>query len=336
MNSYERVMNRFESKEVDRLPNFSIVMMFAAKQIGISYGEFLTDYKKLSEAVLYCHDKFGIDVLSAISDSMREVEGFGGKVRIYENKSPEAEEYVIRSEKDISRLKLFNPYSSRRTYDRIQAVGLMKQKACGEVPVMGWIEGAFAESCDLMRMEDLFVALLEDPDPIVELLEKCTEEEILFAKAQIDAGADIIGLGDAATSLIGPSLYERYALPYQQRIINAVHEKGAKVKLHICGNISSVIDLAYRSGADMIDLDYMVDMEKAAEIIPCNICICGNFNPVSVVLDGTPEQVKEAVRRCKKLSLVNNNCIAPGCEIPPDTKVENVIAIQEAIEDNNF
>ena len=199
MNSYERVMNRFEGREVDRLPNFSIVMMFAAKQIGISYGEFLTDYRKLSEAVLYCHEKFGIDVLSAISDSMREVEGFGGKVRIHEDKSPEAEEYVIKNESDISALKLFDPYSSRRTYDRIQAVGLMKQKACGEVPVMGWIEGAFAESCDLMRMEDLFVLLLEDPDPIEELLEKCTEEEIIFAKAQIDAGADIIGLGDAAT-----------------------------------------------------------------------------------------------------------------------------------------
>ena len=334
MNSFERVMNRFEGREVDRLPNFSIVMMFAAKQIGISYGEFLTDYKKLSEAVLYCHEKFGIDVLSAISDSMREVEGFGGKVRIYEDKSPEAEEYVIRNESDISALKLFDPYSSRRTYDRIQAVGLMKQKACGEVPVMGWIEGAFAESCDLMRMEDLFVSLLDDPEPIVELLEKCTEEEILFAKAQIDAGADIIGLGDAATSLIGPSLYERFALPYQQRIIDAIHEKGAKVKLHICGNISSVTDLAYRSGADMIDLDYMVDMEKAAEIIPRNICICGNFNPVSVVLNGTPEQVKEEVRRCRRLSIVNNNCIAPGCEIPPDTRVENVLAIQEAIEEN--
>lgn len=334
MNSFERVMNRFEGREVDRLPNFSIVMMFAAKQIGISYGEFLTDYKKLSEAVLYCHEKFGIDVLSAISDSMREVEGFGGKVRIYEDKSPEAEEYVIRNESDISTLKLFDPYSSRRTYDRIQAVGLMKQKACGEVPVMGWIEGAFAESCDLMRMEDLFVSLLDDPEPIVELLEKCTEEEILFAKAQIDAGADIIGLGDAATSLIGPSLYERFALPYQQRIIDAIHEKGAKVKLHICGNISSVTDLAYRSGADMIDLDYMVDMEKAAEIIPRNICICGNFNPVSVVLNGTPEQVKEEVRRCRRLSIVNNNCIAPGCEIPPDTRVENVLAIQEAIEEN--
>lgn len=43
MNSYERVMNRFEGKPVDRLPNFSLVMMFAAKQLGVSYGEY-ADY----------------------------------------------------------------------------------------------------------------------------------------------------------------------------------------------------------------------------------------------------------------------------------------------------
>lgn len=333
MNSYERVMNRFEGKEVDRLPNLSIVMMFAAKQIGISYGEFLTDPVKFTDAMVNCHEKFGIDLLSAISDSMREVEGFGGKVNIYEDKSPEPVEYVIKDISDISSLKLFDPYSSKRTYDRIQAVGLMKEKACKEVPVMGWIEGAFAESCDLMRMQDLFVSLFDEPDAIKELLEKCTEEEILFAKAQIDAGVDIIGIGDAAASLIGPSLYEEFVLPYQKRIINAVHETGTKVKLHICGNISQVLDLTYQSGADMIDLDYMVDMEKAAEIIPKNICLCGNFDPVSVVLDGTPEQVREAVRRCKRLSAFNNNCIAPGCEIPPDTAPENVLAIQEAIEE---
>ena len=83
----------------------------------------------------------------------------------------------------------------------------------------------------------------------------------------------------------------------------------------------------------MIDFDYMVDMKKGAGIIPRNICICGNFDPVSVVLEGTTEQVKEAVRECKKLSAVNNNCIAPGCEIPLDTDPANVLAIQEAIEE---
>lgn len=333
MNSYERVMNRFAGKEVDHLPNLSIVMMFAAKQYGITYGEYLNDYKKMTDSVLYCHDKFGIDVLSAISDSMKEAEGFGTKVTMYEHKSPEQAEFLVKEVSDIKKVKTFDPCGSRRTYNTIQAVGRMKEKACGEIPVMGWVEGAFAESCDLMRMQDLFIELMDDPEPIEELLEVCAQEAILFAEAQIDAGADIIGVGDAATSLIGPELYKNYALPYQKRLIKAIHDKGAKVKLHICGNTSAVVDLMYQSGADMIDLDYPVDMEKAAEIIPRNICICGNFNPVEILYGGTPEDVKEAVRKCKKLSLVNNNCIAPGCEIPPDTSVDNVLAIQEAIEE---
>ncbi|MDO4938747.1 MAG: uroporphyrinogen decarboxylase family protein [Lachnospiraceae bacterium] len=333
MNSYERVMNRFEGRPVDRIPNFSIVMMFAAKQAGISYGEFLSDYRKLSDAVLYCHEKFGIDVLSAISDSMREAEGFGCKIRMHGDTTPEAVERVIKDVTDISRLKLFDPHSSRRTYDRIQAVGLLKEKACGEVPVMGWIEGAVAEGCDIMPMEELFMDFFDEPDAIKELLEKCTEEEIMFANAQIDAGADIIGVGDAATSLIGPALYSEFALPYQKRIIDAIHKKGAKAKLHICGNISSVLDLVAQTGADMIDFDYMVDMEKGAEIIPRNICICGNFDPVTVVLEGTPELIKKEVGRCASLSSVNNNCIAPGCEIPRDTPTENVMAICRAIEE---
>lgn len=333
MNSYERVMNRFEGKEVDRLPNMSIVMMFAAKQIGVTYGEFLTDYKKLSEAVIYCHEKFGIDVLSAISDSMREFEGFGGKTIIHDYRTPQPVGKLVKDIKDIGHLKIFDPHDARRTYDRIQAVAYMKEKSCGEVPVMGWVEGAVAQSCDLMNMEQFFMDMFDEPEAVKELLEICTQEEILFAEAQIDAGADIVGIGDAATSLIGPELYREFALPYQKRIVDAIHKKGAKVKLHICGNISDVIDQTVESGADMIDFDYMVDMKKGAGIIPRNICICGNFDPVSVVLEGTTEQVKEAVRECKKLSAVNNNCIAPGCEIPLDTDPANVLAIQEAIEE---
>ena len=83
----------------------------------------------------------------------------------------------------------------------------------------------------------------------------------------------------------------------------------------------------------MVDLDYMVDMNRAAQIFPRNICLCGNFNPVSVVLQGTPENVRDEVRRCKKLDAVNIICIAPGCEIPKDTDPRNVMAIQEAIEE---
>ena len=334
MNSYERVMNRFAGKPVDRIPNFSIVMMFAAKQMGITYKEYLTDYRKLTDAVIYCHERFGIDVLSAISDSMREAEGFGYKVNLHDDGTEEILERVINDICDIKKLKLCDPYSSKRTYDRIQAVGLLKEKACGAIPVMGWVEGALAQSCDVMPMQEVFVNLFDEPEAIKELLEICAEEEILFAKAQIDAGADIIGIGDSVSSLVGPDLFRDFSFPYLKKIIDAVHEKGALAKLHICGNITAVLDQVALTGADMIDFDYMVDMEKGAKIIPKNVCICGNIDPVAVVLEGNPELIKKEVKRCASLSRLNNNCIAPGCEIPRDTNPANVLAIQEAIEDN--
>ena len=148
----------------------------------------------------------------------------------------------------------------------------------------------------------------------------------------MQAGADIIGIGDAATSLIGPALYEEFVLPYQQKMIQAVHDAGAKVKLHICGNITPVLDLVAQTGADMVDLDHMVDMDKAEQILPKDCCICGNFDPVEIMLQGTPEQVQAATRKCMALSSKNHNFVAPGCEIPKETPIPNMLALKAALE----
>lgn len=199
------------------------------------------------------------------------------------------------------------------------------------MPVVGWVEGALAESCDLMNMQEVFMNLLDEPDIMKQMMDICMEQNLLFAEAQVKAGADIIGLGDAASSLIGHPLYEEFALPYQQKMISAIHKMGARVKLHICGNVNTVLDLIAQTGADMVDLDYMVDIEKAAEILPDTCCICGNFNPVTVMFQGSPELIRKEVGRCKKISHKNRNFIAPGCEIPRDTPIENIIALRDAI-----
>ena len=117
-------------------------------------------------------------------------------------------------------------------------------------------------------------------------------------------------------------------------MIQAVHDAGAKVKLHICGNINPVMELIAQTGADMVDCDYMVDMDRAAQILPRDCCICGNFDPVTVMYEGTPEMVRQATRKCMALSRKNNNFVAPGCEIPKDTPVENLLTMKETLEDN--
>lgn len=333
MNSYERVMNRFEGKPVDRLPNFSLVMMFAAKQLGVSFGEYVSDYRLLVDGAFLCYEKFGFDMVCAISDPMREAEGLGAKVVIPEDGVPNSPVKRIQKLSDIDTLRVVDPASSWRMNDRLEAIRLMKQRAGHDIPVVGWIEGALAESCDLMNMQEFFMNLLDEPEAMEQLMDICMEQNLWFAREQVKAGADIIGLGDAASSLIGHALYEEFALPYQQKMIRAIHDMGAKVKLHICGNVNSVLDLIAQTGTDMIDLDFMVDMDRAAEILPETCSICGNFNPVTVMYQGTPAFVKEEVRRCKQVRDRNRNFIAPGCEIPRDTPLENMIALKETIEE---
>lgn len=331
MNSFTRVMNRLQGKSVDRIPNMSIVMMFAAREVGITFGQYCSDYRLLTEGALRCHEKYGIDMVCAISDPMREAEGFGTQVVIPEEGVPYAAVKRLQKLSDIDTLKVIDPSDGRRMSDRVEAVRLMRQRVENDVPVVGWVEGALAECCDLMHMQEVFINMLDEPEAIQQLIEICTEQGILFAKAQVEAGAHMIGVGDAATSLIGPTLYEEFVLPYQKRMIQAIHDMGVPVKLHICGNIGPVMHLVAQTGADMVDCDFMVDMERAADILRSGTSICGNFNPVEIMLQGTAEMVKEETRRCMHLGRRNNNFVAPGCEVPKDTPPENMLALLEAL-----
>ena len=331
MNSFERVMNRLQGKPVDRIPNLSIVMMFAAKELGVTYSQCCSDHRLLADAAFLCHERYGIDMVCAISDSLREAEGFGTEVVFPDEGVPYAAQMRLQKLSDIDTLKVIDPSHGRRMTDTVEAVRRMRQRAGNDVPVVGWIEGALAECCDLMDMQHVFINLLDEPEAMEQLIDICTQQGILFAKAQVEAGAHIMGIGDAATSLIGPALYEEFVLPYQQRMIQAIHHMGVPVKLHICGNIGPVMDLIAQTGADMVDCDYMVDMERAADILPEGTCICGNFNPVEIMLQGTPEMVKAAVGKCKELGRRNHNFIAPGCEVPKDTPPENMLALLAAL-----
>jgi uroporphyrinogen-III decarboxylase len=84
-----------------------------------------------------------------------------------------------------------------------------------------------------------------------------------FAAAQVDAGVDIVGVGDAAASLVGPKIYEELVWPHEQRLVDHIHGLGAKVRLHICGNMRRSVEPMGRLGADIIDLDSLVPLDAA-------------------------------------------------------------------------
>ncbi len=329
MNSYERMSERLQGREVDRPPNFDIMMVFAAHYIGQKLSKYYLDYRILCEANMAVLDAFDLDIVQAISDPYREAADFGVDIEFPDDGMPVRRAPLLAVPEDLNKLPSAAIGFGRRMNDRLEAIRVFRKQVGGEVPIMGWVEGALAEANVLRGDVTLMLDFYHRPDWVHELLEVCVQTEIVFAKAQVDAGADIVGLGDAIASQISPEMYQQFALPYERRILDAVKEAGGKARLHICGDTTHLLHLMPESGADIIDIDWMVDMQEAAEAFGA-IPVCGNFDPVDVMLNGTPAEVKQATRQCI-WDGGSRSISAAGCEIPDNTPEENLLAQAEAL-----
>ena len=333
MNSYERMLNLFHGQPVDRLPVQPICMTFAARVAGVNYYDYVTDYRVLVEAQLKTVEEFGFDIVTLCSDPCREAADCGAEVRWFDDQPPahDPENPPLKEKAQLSQLAPLDPLGGGRMHDRVKGGELFREKVGGVIPILGWVEGPMAAAVDL-RGFDLMMDIVDDPSFVHELMEFVTELEIRFAKAQVDAGIDIMGIGDAAASLIGPDAYHEFVLPYERRMIDAVHGMGCPVRLHICGNIDHLLDDIAGLDVDMIDIDFLTDLRLTREKLPEGLPILGNMEPVKYLLESTPEDVYQALAECHKI-VGSKYVIGPGCEVPPLSPYENVRIMMQYGED---
>ncbi|MDR0327157.1 MAG: uroporphyrinogen decarboxylase family protein [Planctomycetaceae bacterium] len=331
MNGYERVLATLERQQTDTLAFMPITMMFAADMIGVPYGRYVTDHKLLVEGQLETARQYGIDHVSCISDPAREAADCGAAVLFFDDQPPTADEShaFLHDKSQLKTLSIPDPTRpDSRMNDRIQAVKLFAEKVKGKRFIEGWVEGPCAEAADLRGINTLMTDFMDDPDFVRELFDFNVRMATAFARAQIEAGCDIVGVGDAAASLVGPKIYRDFVFPYEKRLVDNIHALGGRVRLHICGNISKSLKDIGPLGCDMIDLDSMVSVEKARAEMGESQVLAGNLDPVKCLRNGTPESITEAVAGCHRAAQTNF-IVGAGCEVPRDTPPENLKAMRD-------
>lgn len=330
MNSHERLRAHLEGDPVDRLPLMPITMMFAADQAGVKYGEYARDHRVLVEAQLLVAERFDFDYVSAISDPAREAADCGAEVEFFPDQPPAiVESRSLLAEKNVlASLEAPDPHGGGRMQDRIEAVALFHEKVGQEKYVEGWIEGPCAEAADLRGINNLMLDFLDDPVFVRDLFDFVLTMELEFARAQIEAGADILGIGDAAASLVGPRIYEDLVWPYEKRLVDGIRDLGGQVRLHICGNTRRLLGGMGRLGCEIVDLDFPAPVDEGRrEMGPAQVLL-GNINPVKVLRDGSPESVTEAIRACHAAAGARY-IVGAGCEVCRDTPLENLEALRD-------
>jgi len=330
MNSRERVLAHLAGQPVDRLPLMPITMLFACAQIGAKYRDYCTDYRVQVEAQLRTAEKFGFDYVNTMSDPAREASDCGAPVQFFDDQ-PVAlleDQALLADKAKLAALKIPDPLGGGRMHNAIKAVALFKERIGREKIVEGWIEGPVAEGADLRGINTLMLDFLDDPGFVRDLFEFVIALELRFAREQINAGADSIGIGDAAASLIGPRIYEEFALPYERRLVDGVHALGAKVRLHICGNTRKLVAGMGQLGCDIVDLDSLTPLADARQTMGSSQVLLGNLNPVTVLMNGTPESVTAGIAECHRQA-GERFIVGAGCEVPRETPPENLRALCE-------
>jgi len=328
MNGRERILARIQGRPTDFLPLMPITMMFAAAQIGARYYDYVTDFRVLAEGQIRTAEKFGFDHVSAISDPAREPADLGAAIEFFPEQPPAIIESrtLLADKTKLASLRIPDPLGGGRMHDRVQGVALLKRRVGSALLVEGWVEGPCAEAADLRGINTLMMDFFDDPSFVEDLFAFAVAMELDFAKAQIEAGADLIGVGDAAASLVGPKLYESHVWPYEKKLIEGLHALGVPVRLHICGKTRRILEGMGRTGADIIDLDYPAPIAEARARMGPRQVLLGNAEPVGVLRDGSPETVREAIAACHR-DAGENYIVGAGCEVCRDTPEANLRAL---------
>jgi uroporphyrinogen decarboxylase len=127
-------------------------------------------------------------------------------------------------------------------------------------------------------------------------------------------------------------MYRKFALEPEMRLTEEVQAAGIPFSIHICGNTNGIIADMGRTGAQILEVDWQLDMAEARRAVPASTVLMGNINPSAPMAFGTPEQVEAAVRGIMDATGGRGVFLSSGCAMGRNTKPENMRALMAAAE----
>jgi uroporphyrinogen decarboxylase len=265
--------------------------------------------------------RLGVDAVIVFSDILIPAEAMGLKLELGDA-GPNLPE-PVRSEADVGKLRIFDP--ERETGFLMEAIRRIVREVGPTVPVLGFAAAPWTLACYMVegRTKEGFATvknfLYGDPAAFGTLLFKIAQATIGYLKAQIAAGAAAVQLFDTWCGELSLADYETYALPAVREIITRIDSEVpviyyTKASHHLLSAIA-------RSGADVLSVDWRINLREARELLGPRIALQGNVDPA--VLFGPPEKIRQATLEAAAALGGVGHILNLGHGILPGTPIEN-------------
>jgi MtaA/CmuA family methyltransferase len=211
----------------------------------------------------------------------------------------------------------------------IQAEHLLSKKY-PDVPVIGSLTGPISTAASIVDPMSFLKELRKDPQNSHRVLDYVTLHLIDLARLMLDNGSTLISIADptATGEILGPKMFREYAVPYLNRIVDAVHQMGANVIIHICGRMNSVEDYVAELRSNAISTDALVSLKLLKSKYP-HLTTMGNLSTF-LLQDGQADKIAS---HTQKLVHDGINIIAPACGLSTSTPLENILAMTQAVKE---
>ena len=325
----QRFLNALMRREVDRAPVAnpnSLVTVELQERADAFFPEAHHNPEIMAKLAAAGHTICGYDVVFPVFGAgTHEAEALGVPVQWGDkNNLPVVAGYIWKEVDDIHIPDDFLEKKSIRTVT--EAIRLLREEFGDKVGIIGKVYGPWSLAYYTFGIEPFLINTILDPEKVKAILHRLKEIPLIFAKAQIEAGADALNVCDHITrALIGPEAYPKFLLEIHQELSEKI---SCPLILHCCGKTLDRVEHFNKSGMECFNFESAndaIEMRSKATVV-----LLGNINNPQTIYQGTKEDVKREVFYALDAGV---EIIGPECAVPVNGKLSNIIAIREAVEE---
>lgn len=337
MTPKKAILDAFELKSSDHVP--ATVFgggVWTIRHWQRQFGEMIADPRAYADLIIETNEELRSPIVyvgSGYNNYLAAV--IGGKIKERPLGAPDLEAPLVKESADEIVNTDVTVIENDPVIRNIRQAARLVARDIGDkviVAVTAW--GPFTLAGQMYGVEPFMKATLKKKDEVHKMLDFATRlvkqfykplvEERVISMASI---ADPTGSGD----LISDRVFRTFSLPYLQPLIAWIKEHGVYTWLHICGNTTDKLESIAETGPHCFSLDYKVDLAVAKQKVGAKVALAGNIDPVSVLNQKTPEDVRAAARACVEAAAAGGGFIlTSGCDLPPTIPLENLRAMLDA------
>ncbi len=324
----ERVMAALAGQTPDRPAvgaGTSVVTTGLMDRCGVSFPDAHCDAELMAELAATAVEVLGYDILMPYFSTLHEAAALDCPVEWGEKAiMPRLRVHPYRSPDEIR----IPPDFLQRAPIRVvlDALRILRRHYGQEYALFGKVFGPWTLGYHLFGTEALLIRILDDRQGLREILERLKEVTVLFAQAQIDAGADALLLGDhCSADLCSPGSYREFLQPIHKELVERIP---CPLVLHTCGHTADRISLFAETGIACFHFDTVVPAVEARRLAGPRLQLMGGVNNPQSLLHCDRERITVEVQAAREAGV---GIIGPECAVPLDCPVESLTFVREAV-----